>query len=93
MINSPDILFGDELTGSLNSSATGDILHILDGINGTGTTVLLVTHDKNVAVHAEKVILLEDGKRADTIILGKYEEGDCRSRTVEIEGWLKKLGF
>ena len=44
MINQPDILFGDELTGALNSSTTREVLGIIDSINRKGTTVLLVTH-------------------------------------------------
>ena len=71
MINHPDILFGDELTGALNSSTTREVLSIIDNINKKGTTVLLVTHDANVAVHADKVIYLEDGRIMDTLNLGK----------------------
>ena len=41
MINHPDILFGDELTGALNSSATREVLSIIDNINKNGTTVLV----------------------------------------------------
>ena len=72
MINCPDILFGDEPTGALNSSATRDVLAIMDKINRGGTTILLVTHDANVAVHADRVIYLEDGRVKDSLLLGKY---------------------
>ena len=93
MINHPDILFGDELTGALNSSTTREVMGIIDHINKKGTTVLVVTHDANVAVHADKVIYLEDGRIMDTLNLGKYDEGNAGSRDAEMKNWLKKMGF
>ena len=93
MINHPDILFGDELTGALNSSTTREVSGIIDDINKKGTTVLLVTHDANVAVHADKIIYLEDGRIMDTLHLGKYDEGSAGSRDVEMKNWLKKMRF
>ena len=93
MINHPDILFGDELTGALNSSTTREVSGIIDNINKKGTTVLLVTHDANVAVHADKVIYLEDGRIMDTLNLGKYDEGNAGLRDAEMKNWLKKMGF
>ena len=93
MINHPDILFGDELTGALNSSTTREVSGIIDNINKKGTTVLLVTHDANVAVHADKVIYLEDGRIMDTLHLGKYDEGSAGLRDVEMKNWLKKMRF
>ena len=93
MINHPDILFGDELTGALNSSTTREVIGIIDNINKKGTTVLIVTHDANVAVHADKVIYLEDGRILDTLTLGKYDEGSAVSRDAEMKNWLKKMKF
>ena len=93
MINHPDILFGDELTGALNSSTTREVLSIIDNINKKGTTVLLVTHDANVAVHAEKVIYLEDGRIMDTLNLGKYDRNNSEVRDVEMKIWLEKMKF
>ena len=93
MINHPDILFGDELTGALNSSTTREVSGIIDSIHKKGTTVLLVTHDANVAVHADRVIYLEDGRIMDTLKLGKYDEGRAGARDVEMKNWLKKMGF
>ena len=93
MINQPDILFGDELTGALNSSTTREVLGIIDSINRKGTTVLLVTHDANVAMHADKVIYLEDGKILDTLNLGKYDSSNDYVRDAEVKNWLKKMRF
>jgi len=93
MINHPDILFGDELTGALNSSTTRDVLSIIDNINKKGTTVLLVTHDANVAVHADKVIYLEDGRIMDTLNLGKYDRNNSEVRDAQMKNWLEKMKF
>lgn len=93
MINHPDILFGDELTGALNSSTTREVLSIIDNINKKGITVLLVTHDANVAVHADKVIYLEDGRIMDILNLGKYDRNNSEARDVEMKNWLKKMKF
>ena len=93
MINHPDILFGDELTGALNSSATKEVCSIIDNINKKGTTVLLVTHDANVALHADKIIYLEDGRIMDTLTLGKYDENIADIRDSEMKKWLKKMKF
>lgn len=93
MINHPDILFGDELTGALNSSTTREVMGIIDSINKNGTTVLLVTHDANVAVHADRVIYLEDGRVMDTLTLGKYDKRNAETRDIEMKNWLKKMGF
>lgn len=93
MINHPDILFGDEPTGALNSSATSDVLAIMDKINRGGTTILLVTHDANVALHADRVIYLEDGRVKDALLLGKYEASDNESRERTMKRWLKDMRF
>ena len=87
MINHPDILFSDELTGALNSSTTREVAGIIDNINRKGTTVLIVTHDAIVAVHADKVIYLEDGRIMDTLGLGKYDESSAVSRDMEMKSW------
>lgn len=93
MINHPEILFGDELTGALNSSTTKEVLGIVDNINKKGTTVLLVTHDSNVAVHADKVIYLEDGRIMDTLNLEKYDADYAEERGIKMKNWLKKMQF
>lgn len=65
MINHPHILFGDEPTGALDSSSTKEVMDILEQINLSGTTILLVTHDAKVAARADRIIYLEDGKIKD----------------------------
>ncbi len=93
LINHPDIIFGDEPTGALNSSATKEIMDIINGVNAQGTTVMLVTHDAKVAARADRVIFLSDGTITDEIVLGRYQEKDFPDRENKMKEWLGKLGF
>ncbi|MEK5255617.1 ABC transporter ATP-binding protein [Paenibacillus sp. FSL F4-0125] len=95
IINEPDILFGDEPTGALNSKAASEIMEILIDINQTGTTILLATHDAKVAAQAERVLYMLDGSIASEHMLGKFNRlnGDLKEREVKLAAWLFKLGF
>lgn len=93
LINHPDIIFGDEPTGALNSGATKEIMDIINEINAEGTTVMLVTHDAKVAARADRVIFLSDGNITDEIVLGKYEEKSFSEREKKMTQWLGKQGF
>ena len=93
MINHPAILFGDEPTGALNSSATREVMDIINKINREGTTVLLVTHDAKVAARAERVIYLEDGSVKETFELGKFVETAMTQREEKLKVWLENMGF
>ena len=86
MINRPDILFGDEPTGALDSSSTKEVMDILEEINFGGITILLVTHDAKVASRADRIIYLEDGKIKDEF---RQKMGSESS----IKEWLAKMGF
>lgn len=93
LINHPDIIFGDEPTGALNSGATKEIMDIINEVNAEGTTVMLVTHDAKVAARADRVIFLSDGNITDEIVLGKYEEKSFSERENKMTQWLGKQGF
>jgi len=93
LINHPDIIFGDEPTGALNSGASKEIMNIINEVNGEGTTVMLVTHDAKVAARADRVIFLADGNITDEITLGKYEEKNFSEREKKMAEWLGKQGF
>lgn len=62
LINDPEIIFGDEPTGALNSRASEEIMDLLTEVNRSGTTVLLVTHDVRVAARTHRVLLMKDGR-------------------------------
>ena len=99
LINEPDIIFGDEPTGALNSAAAAEIMALLRNINQGGTTILLVTHDVKVAARADRVLFMLDGRIAAEKRLGKYAENGTensalsRSREEALTGWLLDRGF
>ncbi len=62
LANNPDILLGDEPTGALDSKSSKEIIELLKELNKDGKTIILITHDANVAMHAKRTITLKDGK-------------------------------
>ena len=62
LINDPKIIFADEPTGNLDSKSGMEIMAILDSLHEQGKTVILVTHEAEVAEHANRLIRLLDGK-------------------------------
>lgn len=95
LINQPDILFGDEPTGALNSRSTSDIMDILLEVNQQGTTIFLVTHDVKVAAKTERVLYMSDGRVAGECHLGKYRSQECELKAREklLSDWLIAKGF
>jgi putative ABC transport system ATP-binding protein len=62
MANDPPILVADEPTGSLDSVTAASVLRVFESLVADGTTVLLVTHDQDIAKRATRVIRLADGE-------------------------------
>ena len=65
IINRPALLLADEPTGALDSETTADVLEIFDQLNGDGMTVVLVTHEHDVAERAKQRVLFRDGRIAN----------------------------
>jgi putative ABC transport system ATP-binding protein len=61
LVTEPALLLADEPTGNLDSSSTADILGLLSDLHGAGRTIVLITHEANVAARAERVVHLLDG--------------------------------
>lgn len=62
IINHPALLLADEPTGALDSKTTEDVLNLFDELHNQGMTVVLVTHEDNVAARAKKIAYFNDGK-------------------------------
>jgi putative ABC transport system ATP-binding protein len=62
LINQPSILLADEPTGNLDSTTGREILNLFEHLHTTGHTIILVTHDPEVASHANRIIRLRDGR-------------------------------
>jgi putative ABC transport system ATP-binding protein len=61
LVNEPSILLADEPTGNLDTRSGEDIMALLDQLHAEGATIVMVTHELNIAEHAERVIYLLDG--------------------------------
>ena len=62
LVNNPDILLADEPTGALDSHTGREVLGLLQQLHKQGHTVVLITHDNSIAVQADRIIRLEDGR-------------------------------
>lgn len=61
LINSPSLILADEPTGNLDSKTGEDIMRILKRLNEQGATIVLITHEKNIAAYASELLVLKDG--------------------------------
>lgn len=61
LVNRPSILLADEPTGNLDSHTSEEIMHIFEELASQGQTVVMVTHEPDIAVHAKRIIVLRDG--------------------------------
>jgi putative ABC transport system ATP-binding protein len=61
MVNDPSIILADEPTGNLDSKTSVDIMNLFDEIHKRGNTMIVVTHEEDIARHAHRIIRLKDG--------------------------------
>ncbi len=65
LVNRPSIILADEPTGALDSRTTDDILRLFEELNVAGQTILVVTHEADVAARAKRVVRMTDGRITD----------------------------
>jgi len=61
LVNDPSILLADEPTGNLDSSTSGEIMQVFADLHRQGQTIVMVTHEQDIAAHAARVVTLRDG--------------------------------
>ena len=61
LVNNPSILLADEPTGNLDSATSEEIMKVFESLANTGQTVIMVTHEADIAAHARRVVVLRDG--------------------------------
>ena len=61
LVNNPEIILADEPTGNLDSKTGEEIMVMFDELHKEGNTIILITHERDIAEHSERIILLKDG--------------------------------
>ncbi len=61
LVNKPSLILADEPTGNLDSKTSVDIMRLIDEIHAAGNTIVLVTHEEDIAKHARRIVRLRDG--------------------------------
>jgi putative ABC transport system ATP-binding protein len=64
LVNNPSLILADEPTGNLDSATSSEIMALFDALHEHGNTIILVTHENDIAMHAHRIIRLLDGKIA-----------------------------
>jgi len=86
LICHPSILLADEPTGNLDSKTSEDILALFDQLHAEGQTIILVTHEESVALHAKRIIRMKDGR-----IFTDLTADEDQARRHELTGVLGKV--
>jgi putative ABC transport system ATP-binding protein len=67
LVNGPQLILADEPTGALDSQTSDDIMRVLAGLNAQGMTVVLVTHENDIAAWARRRIVFRDGRIVEDV--------------------------
>jgi len=86
-------LFADEPTGALNKRNTEEVLNLLTALNGSGQSILMVTHDIRAAIRGTRILYLEDGKILDEMDFPVFQEAEARNREKKLSEWLSALSW
>jgi putative ABC transport system ATP-binding protein len=65
LVTEPALILADEPTGNLDSASTAEVLSLLDDLHRSGRTIVLITHERDVAIHAQRSVLIRDGAVVD----------------------------
>ncbi|HAE36479.1 MAG: ABC transporter related protein [Candidatus Nomurabacteria bacterium GW2011_GWF2_35_66] len=83
LVCDPKVIFADEPTGNLDSKSGATVMNILERLNKEGRTIILVTHDKGVALHANRIVTISDGEIVSDVLIP--EEDRIHSKEIKEE--------
>ena len=80
LVNNPSLIFADEPTGNLDTKSGNEIMGIFQRLNEEGATIIMVTHERDIAMHTKRMIVCRDGeiiedKLVENQIIINSEEG------------------
>src|SRR4026208_879424 len=87
LINDPEVLLADEPTGNLDSRTSVEIMGIFQELNGRGITIVMVTHESDIAAYAQRNVVLRDG-----LVLNDFTVAEPRNAVVEMERLATSVG-
>jgi len=80
LVNDPSLILADEPTGNMDQKTGGEILDLFDQLNKEGRSIIMVTHDPEIAKHAKEIIILQDGQIANRINPREEKQQDGNNR-------------
>ncbi len=84
LVNDPYFILADEATGNLDSKTTAEILALFDKLNNEGRTIIMVTHEDEVACRAKRVVRLRDGLLQSDVRNDPAERAEAAARALEL---------
>ncbi|HPC40451.1 MAG TPA: ABC transporter permease [Spirochaetota bacterium] len=85
LVNRPMIIFADEPTGNLDTKSEEEIISLLEELNAEGITIVMVTHEMEIAEHAKRIIRMRDGKIISDENVGGNKTGEKRKSGLSIK--------